>query len=114
MAFCTLFNKTVECIPLNPRATKKIRSIIGGQTCDSHDIVCDFEFKEMEIGDWVIFYCFGVYSMSIATNFNSFEARSRPIIQMPNKDNEIITIPEEIEKKVFLPYEDFRILGIYN
>ena len=99
MAFCALFNKTVECIPLNPRGTKKIKSIIGGQTCDSHDIVCDFELEEIEIGDWVVFYCFGAYSMSIATNFNGFEARSRPIVQMPTKNNEIITIPEEIEKK---------------
>ena len=99
MAFCALFNKTVECIPLNPRGTKKIKSLIGGQTCDSHDIVCDFELEELEIGDWVVFYCFGAYSMSIATNFNGFEARSRPIFQMPTKDNEIITIPEEIEKK---------------
>lgn len=49
----------------------------------------------MEIGEWVVFYYFGAYSMSIATNFN----RSRPIVQMPTKDNEIITIPEEIEKK---------------
>lgn len=49
----------------------------------------------MEIGEWVVFYYFGAYSMSIANNFN----RSRPIVQMPMKDNEIITIPEKIEKK---------------
>ncbi len=99
LAFCALFNKTIECIPLNPRKTEKVHSIIGGQTCDSHDIVCDFNLEEMEIGDWVIFYCLGAYSMSIATNFNGFEARSRPIVQMPFGNNEIIKIPEELEIK---------------
>ena len=99
LAFCALFNKTIECIQLNPRKTKKVHSIIGGQTCDSHDIVCDFELEEMEIGDWVIFYCLGAYSLSIATNFNGFEIRSRPIYQLPMEGNKIIKIPEEIETK---------------
>jgi len=99
LAFCALFNKTIECIPLNPRGTSKIHSIMGGQTCDSHDIVCDFDLEELEIGDWVVFYCLGAYSMSIATNFNGFEARSRPIYQLPTDKNETIKIPEEIEVK---------------
>ena len=83
----------------NPRNNQKVRSIIGGQTCDSHDIVCDFELEELEIGDWVVFYCLGAYSMSVATNFNGYEFRTRSIIQMPMKNNEVVNIPEEIEKK---------------
>ena len=98
LAYCNLFNKIVECIPLNPRNTKKYRSLIGGQTCDSHDIVCDFELEELEICDWVVFYCLGAYSMSIATNFNGFEARQRQIFQMPLDDGNVIKIPNELEK----------------
>ena len=37
--------------------------------------------------------------MCIATNFNGYEFRNRPIIQMPMKNNEVVNIPEEIEKK---------------
>ena len=99
LAFCTIFQKTIQCFPLNPRNSQKFRSVIGGQTCDSHDIVCDFELEELEIGDWVVFYCLGAYSMSVATNFNGYEFRTRPIIQMPMKNNEVVNIPEEIEKK---------------
>lgn len=99
LAFCALFNKTIECIPLNPRGTSKIHSIIGGQTCDSHDIVCDFDLEELEIGDVVVFYCLRAYSMSITTNFNGFEASIRPIYQLPTDNNEIIIINEEIEVK---------------
>lgn len=40
---------------------------MGGQTYDSNDIVCDFELEELEIGDWVVFYCSGAYSMSLAS-----------------------------------------------
>jgi hypothetical protein len=37
--------------------------------------------------------------MSVATNFNGYEFRTRSIIQMPMKNNEVVNIPEEIEKK---------------
>ena len=47
MGYCHLFGRLIECIPLNPRNSKKYRSIIGGQTCDSHDIVCDFQLEEL-------------------------------------------------------------------
>lgn len=99
LAFCKLFHVLVECTPLNPRGAKKYRSIMGGQTCDSHDIICDFELEQLEIGDWVVFYCSGAYTMSIATNFNGFEIRTKPIYQMPTDKNETIKIPEELEKK---------------
>lgn len=99
ISHCQLFRKLSECFPLNPKNRKKYRSIMGGQTCDSNDIVCDFELEELEIGDWVVFYCSGAYSMSLASNFNGFETRTRPIYQMPTKDGKIIKIPEELDKK---------------
>ena len=37
--------------------------------------------------------------MSLASNFNGFETRTRPIYQMPTKDGKIIKIPEELNKK---------------
>lgn len=99
MGYCHLFGRLIECIPLNPRNSKKYRSIIGGQTCDSHDIVCDFQLEELELCDWVVFYCFGAYSMCLASNFNGFETRTRTIYQMPTKEGKIIKISEELEKK---------------
>jgi hypothetical protein len=52
--------------------------------------------------------------MSIATNFNGFEIRTKPIYQMPTDKNETIKIPEEIEKMVPLPYGVFQICGPYK
>lgn len=99
MGYCHLFGRLIECIPLNSRNAKKFRSILGGQTCDSHDIICDFQLEELEIGDWVVFYCFGAYSMCLASNFNGFETRTRPIYQMPTREGKVIKISEELEKK---------------
>lgn len=58
MGYCHLFGRFIECIPLNPGNDKKYRSILGGQTCDSHHIICDFQLEELEIGDLEKFYFF--------------------------------------------------------
>ena len=69
---------------------------MGGQTCDSNDIVCDFELEELEIGDWVVFYSSEAFSMSLASDFNGIQTRERPIYQMPTKNGKIIKLSKEI------------------
>lgn len=94
-----LFQKSYDCIPLNPKGGKLIHSFIGGQTCDSHDIVTEQDIEEMEVGDWVIYYCLGAYSMCLASNFNGFESRTRPIFHYPLLDGgKVVKIPEDVEK----------------
>ena len=97
---CKALNILINCEPLNPKNTKKIHSIIGSHTCDSHDIVSDMEIEELEIGDWVIYYFIGAYSMSLSSNFNGFETTTRPIFHLPMKeDGSVVKIPEDVEKK---------------
>ena len=45
--------------------------------------------------------------MSVVTHYNGYEFITIPIIQMPMKNNEVIKISEEIEKKVY------RLYGVY-
>ena len=96
---CSVLHILLNGEPLNPKNTKKIHSIIGSQTCDSHDVVSEEDIEELEIGDWIIFYFNGAYSMCAASNFNGFESTTRPIFHLPmKKDGFIVKIPEDVEK----------------
>jgi ornithine decarboxylase len=54
------------------KISKKTKSIIYGQTCDSFDKI-ECELSEYNIGDTIEFENFGAYSWASATNFNGFE-----------------------------------------
>ncbi len=97
---CTsIFQRTYDCVPLFPKGGKMYYSVFGGQTCDSHDIVTEKNCEELNVGDWVIYYCLGAYSMSLCTNFNGFESRTRPIFHLPLQDTkEIVKLPSDIER----------------
>ena len=94
-----LFQKTYDCVPLNPKGGKVYHSIFGGQTCDSHDIVTEKDIEELNVGDWVVYYCLGAYSMSLSCNFNGFESRTRPVFQLPLEGTrKVVKLPLDIEK----------------
>lgn len=53
---------------------KQYQSVMWGPTCDSIDCIRrDFEFPELEVGEWVVFKNMGAYTCCVATTFNGFE-----------------------------------------
>lgn len=57
--------------------TTLIRSTVFGPSCDSLDVVFkDVLLPKLRVGDWLLFPCFGAYSLAGATNFNGIQAAS--------------------------------------
>ncbi|XP_041813871.1 ornithine decarboxylase-like isoform X2 [Chelmon rostratus] len=53
---------------------RRYRSIIWGPTCDSIDKVMDnYWIPELYVGDWLLVDNMGAYSVSLSSDFNSFE-----------------------------------------
>ncbi|KAJ8289508.1 hypothetical protein GJAV_G00002130 [Gymnothorax javanicus] len=49
-------------------------STIFGQTCDGHDqIVEKYPLPNLEIGEWLLFYNMGAYTVTLFTDFNGFK-----------------------------------------
>ncbi|XP_039466669.1 ornithine decarboxylase-like isoform X1 [Oreochromis aureus] len=79
---------SMSCITFDPahsklepyphRAVKKseprYRSIIWGPTCDSIDKITEsYWIPELYVGDWLLVDNMGAYTVSVTTDFNSFE-----------------------------------------
>ncbi|XP_045927134.1 ornithine decarboxylase-like [Micropterus dolomieu] len=53
---------------------QRYRSVIWGPTCDCIDKVTDsYWIPELHVGDWLLIDNMGAYSVSVSTDFNSFE-----------------------------------------
>ncbi|KAJ8289509.1 hypothetical protein GJAV_G00002140 [Gymnothorax javanicus] len=62
--------------PVKKRTLKEATfpSTIFGQTCDGHDqIVEKYPLPNLEIGEWLLFYNMGAYTVTLSTNFNGFK-----------------------------------------
>uniref|UniRef100_A0A8C9ZIS9 Ornithine decarboxylase 1 n=1 Tax=Sander lucioperca TaxID=283035 RepID=A0A8C9ZIS9_SANLU len=56
------------------RHMRKYRSVIWGPTCDCIDKITDgYWIPELHVGDWLLIDNMGAYSVSVSTDFNSFE-----------------------------------------
>ncbi|XP_069033774.1 ornithine decarboxylase-like [Embiotoca jacksoni] len=52
----------------------RYKSVIWGPTCDSIDRVTEnYWIPELHVGDWLLIDNMGAYSVSVSTDFNSFE-----------------------------------------
>ncbi|KAJ8289507.1 hypothetical protein GJAV_G00002120 [Gymnothorax javanicus] len=61
--------------PVKKRTLKEgtYPSTIYGETCDGHDqIVEKYPLPNLEIGEWLLFYNMGAYTVTVSTNFNGF------------------------------------------
>ncbi|KAJ8289510.1 hypothetical protein GJAV_G00002150 [Gymnothorax javanicus] len=48
-------------------------STIFGQTCDGHDQILEkYRLPNLEIGEWLLFYNMGAYTVTLFTDFNGF------------------------------------------
>ena len=66
---------------LPPLDNALIRSTVFGPTCDSMDCVFkDVMLPQLRVGDWLLFPCFGAYTLAGATNFNGIMAAAPDII----------------------------------
>ncbi|XP_031160628.2 ornithine decarboxylase-like [Sander lucioperca] len=53
---------------------QRYRSVIWGPTCDCIDKITDgYWIPELHVGDWLLIDNMGAYSVSVSTDFNSFE-----------------------------------------
>ncbi|XP_031160670.2 ornithine decarboxylase-like [Sander lucioperca] len=53
---------------------QRYRSVIWGPTCDCYDKITDgYWIPELHVGDWLLIDNMGAYSVSVSTDFNSFE-----------------------------------------
>ncbi|KAM6914140.1 ornithine decarboxylase-like [Lycodopsis pacificus] len=61
---------------------QRYRSVIWGPTCDNFDKVTDSCWiPELHVGDWLLIDNMGAYSVSLSTDFNSFErAHIYPVV----------------------------------
>ncbi|XP_056263016.1 ornithine decarboxylase-like [Pseudoliparis swirei] len=61
---------------------QRFRSVLWGPTCDSIDKVTDSCWiPELDVGDWLLVDNMGAYSVSLSTDFNSFErAHIYPVV----------------------------------
>lgn len=79
---------SLSCIAFDPAHSKlepylhravdgnepRFRSVIWGPTCDSIDKVAEsYWIPELHVGDWLLIDNMGAYSVSVSTDFNSFE-----------------------------------------
>jgi len=64
-----------ELLDERTRFDRKSRSsVMWGPTCDSVDCIKrDFQFPELEVGEWIVFKNMGAYTCNVATCFNGFE-----------------------------------------
>ena len=54
----------------------RLQTTIFGPTCDGLDCIAKrILFPEMQLGDWMLFYDFGAYTMSAASKFNGFSTK---------------------------------------
>eukprot|EP01060_Flectonema_neradi_P002215 TRINITY_DN1134_c1_g1_i1.p1 TRINITY_DN1134_c1_g1~~TRINITY_DN1134_c1_g1_i1.p1 ORF type:complete len:467 (+),score=108.76 TRINITY_DN1134_c1_g1_i1:90-1403(+) len=81
---CLFFDHAVvEPVPFhvdpsreNASEEAKLQTTIFGPTCDGLDCIAKrIMFPEMELGDWMLFYDFGAYTMSAASKFNGFSTK---------------------------------------
>lgn len=102
LAYCDFFKKELPAEILrvyHPLGEEKHHSAIYGPTCDSRDKVDTIDFPELEIGDWIFFRHCGAYTMSMASNFNGFEARNHKIFELTGDIIKTpIQLPDFIEK----------------
>ncbi|XP_061097555.1 ornithine decarboxylase 1-like isoform X2 [Conger conger] len=48
-------------------------STIFGQTCDGHDLIVEeFDLPDLQVGEWLLFYNMGAYTVTTSTTFNGF------------------------------------------
>lgn len=58
--------------------SRKIESVIFGQTCDGFDCVKrKIDLPQLEIGDWLMFEEMGAYTVCAASTFNGFDLPTR-------------------------------------
>eukprot|EP01064_Diplonema_japonicum_P033156 TRINITY_DN6475_c0_g2_i1.p1 TRINITY_DN6475_c0_g2~~TRINITY_DN6475_c0_g2_i1.p1 ORF type:complete len:439 (+),score=116.74 TRINITY_DN6475_c0_g2_i1:491-1807(+) len=62
--------------PEDEKDAEKRCTTIFGPTCDGLDCIAKrIDFPEMELGDWMIFYDFGAYTLAAASAFNGFQTK---------------------------------------
>uniref|UniRef100_A0A3B4ZZP7 ornithine decarboxylase n=1 Tax=Stegastes partitus TaxID=144197 RepID=A0A3B4ZZP7_9TELE len=79
---------SMSCITFDPAHSKlepsepTYPSVIWGPTCDSIDKVTEnYWMPELHVGEWLLIDNMGAYSVSVSTDFNSFErARIYPVV----------------------------------
>jgi len=81
--------------------SEKYPSIIWGPTCDSMDrVLGDILLPEMHLGDWLVFFNMGAYTIPLCTSFNGFDAPN--VYSIINRSNWML-----LHEKLPFVEEDF-------
>lgn len=60
-------------IKVNGSTTRKVTSTLWGQSCSNVDrIIGEIQLPILNIGDWLVWFDIGAYSICLATSFNGF------------------------------------------